>query len=81
MYIRVTNVSEKCDTMKLINRYHVLQHEDSTEHGKAFERVGMTPIRDVGQSRKHVAKIKHKGLRISTCTWNFQGLYVVTGKH
>ena len=69
--ICVTNVGEKCDTIRLINRYHVLQHEDSTEHCKAIERVGMTPIRDVGQSRKHVAKITHKGLRIST--WNFQG--------
>ena len=54
-----TKVSEKCDSIKLVNRYNVLQHEDSTEHGRAFERVGMTPIRDVGQGRKPVAKIKH----------------------
>ena len=32
----------------------------------------MTPVVDVSQRRKPVAKIKHVGLRIGT--WNFQGL-------
>ena len=54
----------------------MLQHEDGTEHGRAFERASMTLICDVhvhvGQSRKPGAKIKHRGLRFGT--WNFQGL-------
>ena len=52
----------------------MLHHEDSTEHNRAFERAGMTPIREVGQSKKPVAKLKHRGLRIGT--WNFQGLCI-----
>ena len=35
--------------MKLINGYNVFQHEDSAEHGRAFESVGTSPICDAGQ--------------------------------
>ena len=55
-----------------MNRYNVLQHEDSTEHGRARERVGTSSICYIGQSWKAIPKINHRGLRIGT--WNFQGL-------
>ena len=48
--VGVNKVSEKCSSIKLINRYNVLQHEDSTEHGRALESVVTSPICGVGQS-------------------------------
>ena len=41
-------------------------------HGRALERVGMSSICDVGQSRKAIPKIDHRALRIGTR--NFQGI-------
>ena len=41
----------------------MLQCEGSAEHGRAIERVGMSPICEASQTRKHVPKIKHKRLR------------------
>ena len=49
-----------------------MPHEDSAEHDRAPERVGTNPICDVGQRRKAIPKIDHRGLRIGA--WNFQGL-------
>ena len=49
-----------------------MPHEDSAEHGRAPERVGSSPICDVGQSRKAIPTIDHRGLRIGR--WNFRGL-------
>ena len=43
MCVGVNKVGGKCDSINLIAHYNMLKHEDSTEHGKAFERVGMTP--------------------------------------
>ena len=48
----INKVHGKRDSINLINCSNMLKHEDSTEHGKAFEKVGMTPDRDVGYSRK-----------------------------
>ena len=67
-------VSEKCGSLKLINRYNALQREENTERGRALESVGTSPICDVGQTRKPVSKIKHRVLRIGT--WNFQVLCI-----
>ena len=40
----------------------MFQHEDSTERGRAFERVGMSPICDnIGQSRKPIPKLNTWG--------------------
>ena len=69
--VGVNKVSEKFGNIKLINN-NLLQHEDSTEHGRAPEIVGTSSICDVGQSRKAIPKLNHSGLRIGT--WNFQGL-------
>ena len=54
-------LSEKCSSIKLINRHNVLQLEDSSEHGRALESVGTIPTSDVVECRKsvYVPKIKH----------------------
>ena len=70
--VGISKVSENCGSMKIMNCYNVLQHKDSTEHGRAIESVVTSPICGVGQSRKPAPKIKHRRVRIGL--WNFQGL-------
>ena len=68
----VNNVNKTRDSIKLSNRYSVLQHDSSIEHGRALERLDPSPICEVSESSKCMTKMKHRGLRIGT--WNFQGL-------
>ena len=64
------NVNKKCDNIKLVNRYDILQHESSNVYDKALASV--SPACDVAQGNNKVLSIKQRGLRIGT--WNFQGL-------
>ena len=48
--VDVKNLSKTRDSIKLSNRYSVLQHEDSIEHGRALDRLDTSPNCEVGQS-------------------------------
>ena len=54
--VGVNKISEKCGSIKLINRYNGLLHEESAEHSRAPEIVNTSPIYDVGQSTKAILK-------------------------
>ena len=47
MCVGVNKLSEKCDNIKIVNLYSVLQHEDSIQCGRALERVCTSPVCDV----------------------------------
>ena len=66
------NANKTRDSIELSNRYSLLQHESSIEHGRARERLNTGPICEVSESKKSVTQMKRRGLRIGT--WNFQGL-------
>ena len=72
MCVEVKNVNKICDRIKLSNRYSVLQHRSSIQHGRALKRLDTNPLCEVSQSSKSVSKIKHRCLRIGA--WNFRGL-------
>ena len=65
------NANKKCDDIKLLNSYDMLQHESSNEYDKALASVN--PNCDVAQRNNNVLNITPKGLRI--VTWAFQCLY------
>ena len=43
MCVDVKNANKTHDSIKLSNRYSVLQHESSIEHGRALERLDTNP--------------------------------------
>ena len=51
----------------------MLQHEGKECNGH-FECVSVNPRYELNKVNKRVLGIKQRGLRIVTCTWNFQGL-------
>ena len=46
------NVNRKCDSIKLVNRYDILQHESINKYDKALASV--SPACDVAQSNNKV---------------------------
>ena len=53
--------NKKCDNIKLVNRYDMLQHESSNEYDKALVSVHVSIICDVAKGNNNVVKIYHKG--------------------
>ena len=72
MSIGISKVSEKSCSVKLLNRFDLLQHVGSNEHDEVFETTDVNATYSVMSCNKHVANIKQSGLRSGI--WNFKRL-------
>ena len=70
MSVDDNNVNKKCDNMKPVNRYDILQHESSDVYDKDLATV--SPACEVAEGNNKVLNIKQRGLTIGS--QNFQGL-------
>ena len=60
MSVGVSKVSEKSCSVKLLNRFDLLQHVGSDEHDETFETIDVNPTYTMMSCNKNLADIKQR---------------------